>query len=114
MFSSIVSSPRASLSPKQALDIARVYMENANNAADPEIALVFCHDTEVSLAQAKKTIKHAKDHTVLADIITAYVDLGKLLERRKHSVPAQASYKKARKLGTNPIRCVRGYWVALN
>jgi hypothetical protein len=99
MFSSIVSSPRASLSPKQAVEIARVYMDNANSAADPEIALVFCHDTEVSLTQARKTIKHAKDHTLLADIIAAYVDLGKLLERRKHSGSAQASYKKARKLG---------------
>jgi hypothetical protein len=99
MFGTIISSPRGSLSPKQALELAKVYLENASNATDPDITLVLCHDTEVSLFQAKKAVKHTKDQIVVEGIATAYVDLGKLLERRGHGNEAQASYKKAGKLG---------------
>jgi hypothetical protein len=47
MFGSIVPSPRGSLLLQQALDLANIYLENAFNAKDSEIALVLCHDTEM-------------------------------------------------------------------
>jgi hypothetical protein len=99
LFGSIVSSPRASLSPQKVLDLANVYLETAFNTTDSEIALVLCHDTEVSLSQAKKSVKHDKNPTVVKGIATAYIGLGKLLESRGHVGGAQASFKKAEKLG---------------
>ncbi|KAF9351684.1 hypothetical protein BGX34_000420, partial [Mortierella sp. NVP85] len=101
MFGSIVSSPRASLTPQKALELANVYLENAFNAVDSDIALVLCHDTEVSLTQAKKSVKHDKNQTVTKGIATAYISLGKLLESLHHDSGAQASFKKAEKLGGN-------------
>lgn len=99
MFGGIITSPRGSLSPQQALDLARVYLEYACKATDAKIALVLCHDTEVSLSQAKRTAKHAKDNTVNDGVATAYIDLGKLLHSRSYHNEAQASFKKAQKLG---------------
>ncbi|KAK3809436.1 MAG: hypothetical protein J3Q66DRAFT_405440 [Benniella sp.] len=101
MFSSIVSSPRSSLSPQQALKLANVYLENACNADDIDVALVLCHDTEISLYQAKKAVKRAEDQYVVKEIGAVYIDLGNLLERQGHSNEAKASYKKAGKLGVN-------------
>jgi len=99
LFSSIVSSPRGSLSPLKTLELANIYLETAFNAIDSDIALVLCHDTEVSLLQAKKSVKHDKNPTVTEGIATAYIGLGKLLESRGHDIGAQASFKKAEKLG---------------
>ncbi|KAF9346581.1 hypothetical protein BGX34_003796 [Mortierella sp. NVP85] len=97
-FSSIVSSPRGSLTPQQALNLANVYLENARDATDTDIALVLCHDTEVSLSQARKAARHDDNQTVVEGIASAYFDLGKVLERHGYSTGAQASYKKAEKL----------------
>ncbi|KAK3821774.1 MAG: hypothetical protein J3Q66DRAFT_438547 [Benniella sp.] len=99
LFSSIVSSPRATLSPLKALELANVYLETAFNASDSDITLVLCHDTEVSLSQARKSVKHDKNPTVIQGVATAYIGLGKLLESRGHVSGAQASFKKAEKLG---------------
>ncbi|KAF9358770.1 hypothetical protein BGX34_008775 [Mortierella sp. NVP85] len=99
LFGSIVSSPRGSFSPQKTLELANVYLETAFNAIDSEIALVFCHDTEVSLSHARKSIKHDKNPTVAKGIATAYIGLGKLLESRGHLGGAQASFEKAEKLG---------------
>jgi len=100
VFSSFVSSPRGTLSPKQALKLANVYLDNAYNEDDSDIALVLCHDTEVSLSQAKKTVKRTEDHqSVTEEIATAYMDLGHLLENQGHPNEAKDSYKKAGKLG---------------
>jgi hypothetical protein len=99
VFGSIVSSPRGSLTAQQALKLANVYLEKACDEDDPVIALVLCHDTEVSLSQARKSVKHVKNPTMIKGIATAYIDLGKLLEKRGHGSEAQASYKKAVKLG---------------
>ncbi|KAF9344458.1 hypothetical protein BGX34_005652, partial [Mortierella sp. NVP85] len=101
VFGNIVSSPRANLSGRQALELANVYLENASTAADADISLVLCHDTEVSLYQAKKAIKHAENQSLVEGIATTYFGLGKLLERRGHSAGAQASFKKAEKLGVS-------------
>jgi len=99
LFGSIVSSPRASLSPQKALELASVYLETAFNATDSDIALVLCHDTEMTLSQARKSVKHDKSSTVVQGVATAYIGLGKLLESRGHVGGAQASFKKAEKLG---------------
>jgi hypothetical protein len=99
VFGGIVSSPRAYLSAHQALELANVYLENANNASDADISMVLCHDTEVSLSQARKAIKHSENQSLVDGIVTAYTDLGRLLERRGHGTEAQISYKKAEKLG---------------
>ncbi|KAF9351069.1 hypothetical protein BGX34_000837, partial [Mortierella sp. NVP85] len=84
-----------------ALKLANVYLENACHADDTNIALVLCHDTEISLYQAKKAVKRAEDQCLIREIATAYIDLGNLLERRGHTNEAKASYKKAGKLGVN-------------
>lgn len=46
----IVSSPRASLTSQQALKLADVYLEKACDEG-PDIALMLCHDTEISLSR---------------------------------------------------------------
>jgi len=99
VFGSIVSSPRAYLSAQQALELANVYLENANNADDADISLVLCYDTEISLYQAKKAIKHTGNQSLVGGIATAYIGLGKLLERRGQGTGARASFKVAEKLG---------------
>jgi hypothetical protein len=81
------------------LELANIYLENAFNATDPDIALVLCHDTEMSLSQAKKSVKQDKSPTVTGGIATAYIGLGKLLENRGQVNGAEASFKKAEKLG---------------
>jgi len=73
-------SPRKSLSPQQALELANVCLQNALNAKDPDIARVHCHDAEVSLSQAKKDANQTDDQTVIKGIATAYTDLDNLLE----------------------------------
>jgi len=99
VFGSIVTSPRSSLSPRQTLDLAKAYLEVAYHAIDPDVALVLCHDTEISLHQAKKAVKRAEDQNVIKDIAVTYIDLGNLLEKRDHAKEAKVSYKKAEKLG---------------
>ncbi|KAK3809339.1 MAG: WD40-repeat-containing domain protein [Benniella sp.] len=99
----IVSSPRGILSPQQALKLANVYLENASTCIpdDRDIALVLCHDTEMSLSQAKKSIRRPEDQYMTMEIATAYMDLGNLLESQGHLNEAKASYKKAGKLEVN-------------
>ncbi|KAF9927675.1 hypothetical protein BGZ65_006678, partial [Modicella reniformis] len=94
-----VSSPRAILSPQQSLELANVYLENANKAANPNISLVLCHDTELSLSQAKKSAKRDDDSAVNAGVAIAYIELGRILSSRGHCNEAKASYRKAEKLG---------------
>jgi len=98
VFGSIISFPRGTLSPQQALKLANVYLDNAYNENDSDIALVLCHDTEISLSQARKTVRHAEDQSVIGQIAIAYMDLGNLLESQGHPNEANVSYKKAMKL----------------
>jgi hypothetical protein len=93
------TSPLGSLSPQQALELANVYLDNAYNASDTGIALVLCHDTKVSLSQAKKTIRHTGGQALNEGIATTYIDLGALLKSHGHDNEAQDIYKKAEKLG---------------
>jgi hypothetical protein len=93
------SSPRDTLSPLQALELAKVYLENALKAKDRCIALVLCHVTEASLSQARKASKHADIQAVREEMITTYAKLGELLDSCGHRDKAQVSYKRAEKLG---------------
>jgi len=99
VFSGIVSSPRGNLSLQQSLELANIYLEHAAKVQDLDIALVLCHDTEVSLSQAKKEVKRAKDITVRHGFATAYIGLGRVLDSRGRPNEAQESYKKAERLG---------------
>jgi len=99
VFSSIISSPRGILSPQQALKLANVYLDNAYNEDDSDIALVLCHDAEISLSQAKKAVKRTEDQYVIEKVAIAYMDLGDLLESQSHPNEAKVSYRKAGKLG---------------
>ncbi|KAF9355421.1 hypothetical protein BGX34_010486 [Mortierella sp. NVP85] len=107
MFGSIVTSPLSSLSPKQAVCLANVYLEKACSIDDPDVALVLCHNTKVALSKAKKAARRKEDKAVAKDIAITYVDLGKQLEERGHGREAQVSYKKAEKLGVNVQGCNR-------
>lgn len=99
VFGSVISSPRGNLSLRQALDLADLYLENASKSTDPDITLVLCHDTEVSLAHVKKAAKSNEDKSMHGRIATIYVGLGELLESKGHRDEAQTFYRKSEKWG---------------
>src|SRR5690349_4360445 len=99
IFGLVTSSPRGDLSLQQSLELANVYLDYAEKTRDSIIAMVLCHDAEVSLFQAKKGAKHAEDKGLQQGIGVAYIGLGKLLDRQGLSKEAKAIYKKAEKLG---------------
>jgi len=98
LFSTVISSPRDNLLPEQTLDLANIYLDNARKAVDPYIALVLCHDTEVSLSQVKKVAKRLKVQAIRKKIATAYDHLAKVLESHEHHDEAQSFFKKAEEL----------------
>jgi len=79
--------------------ISQRYLKNALKANDPYIALILCHDAEVSLSQAARGSKRFEIQGVHEGIATAYVSLGRLLDHRGRRSEAQACYKKAEKIG---------------
>ncbi|KAK3813183.1 MAG: WD40-repeat-containing domain protein [Benniella sp.] len=99
VFGSIIASPRGNLSLQQTLDLANLYLENASKSKDPDITLVLCHDTEVSLTHVKKAAKVNDDESMHERIATVYVSLGNLLDSNGHRDEAQAFYKKSGKWG---------------
>jgi uncharacterized Fe-S cluster-containing protein len=99
LFGSIISSPRGNLSLQQALNLANLYLENAEKSTDYDICLVLCHDVEVSLSQVKKTIRKIEDEAMRERIAHVYIEVGRLLERLDYSSEAKAFYKKALKFG---------------
>ncbi|KAI8345456.1 hypothetical protein B0O80DRAFT_491764 [Mortierella sp. GBAus27b] len=101
VFGHIVSSPRGNLSLRQSLGLAHAFLETARNAQDRDIALVLCHETEITLFQAKKSAKRSDDSTVRHGIAIAYIGLGRVLDSHEHRTEAQAIYKKAEKMGVN-------------
>jgi hypothetical protein len=105
-FGKIVPSHLGALSLKQALELTNLYLENAYKIADHDIALVLCHEAEVALSQAKSANKkiHAPPedthYQVLRDgVAAAYIDLGKLLERKGYLDASHSICKKAAKWG---------------
>ncbi|KAF9349625.1 hypothetical protein BGX34_001685 [Mortierella sp. NVP85] len=103
VFNRIVSSPLEILSLQHALDLAKIYLENASKAQHSDIALVLCHDTELALSQAKSAAKCIEDQSVRKDIAKAYIGLGRELDNRGRTNEAQKSYKKAEKWGVNVL-----------
>jgi hypothetical protein len=93
------ASPLGTLSPEQALELASIYMDNSSKAKDPGVVLVLCHDTDVALFQAKRHIKPDKNPILAKKIAKAYVDLGHLLMDHRQAKGAQASFRRARRLG---------------
>lgn len=83
MFGGIVASPQNTLSPKQALDLAKIYLDSARRATDIKLILVLCHDTEASLSQARKSAKRNEDNVVRDAVAATYNDLGLLLHSSK-------------------------------
>jgi hypothetical protein len=79
--------------------LANTYLASAQSTKDLSIAMVLCHDTEVSLSQAKKTAKHAAVHTIRDRVAIAYIELVNVLDGHGKQDDAQTSYKKAEKLG---------------
>jgi hypothetical protein len=99
IFGGIVSASLATLSTSQALDLVTIYLRDAREATDADIALVLCHDVERSLSQAKKAAKYSDDKQSREKIGIEYIKLGKLLHHQGRPNEAQSSYKKAEKLG---------------
>jgi len=98
LFGGVISSPRDSLLPEQALKLANIYLDNARKTDDLYIAMVLCHDTEVSLSLARRASKRLKVQDVREEIAVAYVKLGRLLHKRERPDEADAFRKKAEKL----------------
>ncbi|KAK3805037.1 MAG: hypothetical protein J3Q66DRAFT_393564 [Benniella sp.] len=73
-------------------------------ATDPYVALTLCHDTEVSLSQARGPSKRHELQVVREGVATAYIKLGRLLNTHGRRDEAQACYKKAEKLGATQHR----------
>jgi hypothetical protein len=97
--SSVISSPRGNLSLKATLDLANMFLENAGKSTNPEIILVLCHETEISLSQAKKIAKTTKDGSMDYWIATTYHGLGDLLDKHNHRNQAEAFREKSKKWG---------------
>ncbi|KAG0196762.1 hypothetical protein BGX31_005178, partial [Mortierella sp. GBA43] len=106
LFRSIVPSPKGALSLHQALQLTKVFLQNAYNADDHDVALVLCHHAEATLSQAKGGAKKPsasssspEDQSIREDVATAYFNLGRLLDHYGHRDEAQAFYKKSEKWG---------------
>ncbi|KAG0311377.1 hypothetical protein BGZ99_010217, partial [Dissophora globulifera] len=100
------SSSQSTLSPQQALRLARCYLENAHKFEDSGIALALCDDAKAALSRtktvAKKGVKpllSAEDQALHNGIAAAYFEHGSLLERMDRIEMAHISYKKAEKWG---------------
>jgi len=76
-----------------------MYLENARKAVDPTIALVLCHDTELSLSQVKGAAKNTSDAYMREGIAALYIELGQFLDTHGRVNEAQAFYKKSIKWG---------------
>ncbi|KAG0246783.1 hypothetical protein BGX31_009030 [Mortierella sp. GBA43] len=105
---SIVPTPKGALSLKQALELCNLHLENAYKTTDHDIVLLLCHDAEGALLQAKNARKldpihpdHVEYQGLCNGIATAYIDLGKRLERQGYQKESQAICRKSEKWGGN-------------
>ncbi|KAF9346615.1 hypothetical protein BGX34_003771, partial [Mortierella sp. NVP85] len=97
--SSIISSPRGNLSLQKTLDLANLFLENADKSTDPEIILALCHETEISLSQAKKIAKKTNVEFMNGSIAAIYYGLSDMLDKHGHRDEAAAFRKKIEKWG---------------
>jgi hypothetical protein len=63
------------------------------------LQVVLCHETEVSLSQAKRAAKHAQGKSMRDLIATIYSGLGDLLDSHGHQAEAKTFYKESLKMG---------------
>jgi len=99
VFGSVISSPRGNLSLQQQLDLANIYLSNAFQVTDPDIILVLCHDTEVSLTHVKKAAKRVEHGDMRSRIATVYANLSDLLDSQGHRAEAHVFHRKSEKWG---------------
>ncbi|KAI8355280.1 hypothetical protein B0O80DRAFT_425790 [Mortierella sp. GBAus27b] len=84
---------------QQSLDLARAYLEKADNTKDSDVALILCLDTETTLSQAKKAARFSRNQITRNEIATLYDELGRVLERHGYHHRAQANFQRAAKWG---------------
>jgi hypothetical protein len=106
VFHNIVPSHLSTLSLHQALELTHVYLKNAYRTQDPDVAMVHWRDAESALSQAKRaTKKHPANvnntmyQSLRGGVATAYIDLGKYLDRRGYRSEATSICKKTEKWG---------------
>ncbi|KAF9942317.1 hypothetical protein BGZ65_005101, partial [Modicella reniformis] len=103
MLRSTTSPSLITLSPKKALDLTNVYLENARKVKDPKIASELCADAEASLSRAMGVAlnppRGTQDQTLREGVASACFELGQLQDHLGSNNKAQTSYKKAEKLG---------------
>ncbi|KAF9347197.1 hypothetical protein BGX34_003318, partial [Mortierella sp. NVP85] len=90
---------RGNLSLQKLLDLANLYLKNAQESTDAEIISVLCHDAKDALSRAKKVAQNTEDKSMNALIATIYIDLSNLLDRQGHQKEAKICREKAEKLG---------------
>ena len=99
-----VSSSCRRLSAQQALQRAKIHLEEAQREDDPHLILALCADTEHTLTQIsrpeRKALLHSAEvlgQTLCKDILETYLDLGKILQSHGQHPRAQAVFKKGEK-----------------
>jgi small nuclear ribonucleoprotein (snRNP)-like protein len=101
----IVPPLKGALTLRQVLQLTNMYLENASETDDHDIALVLCQHAEVVLSEAKSASKKAssssnpEDQVLSKNVASAYYKLGKLLEIQDYRDQAQEFFKKSKKLG---------------
>lgn len=92
--------------PRKDLDLALALLESARKSTDPEVALVICGDAEDKLSRVKRTNKkrllrpaNDDDRSLREEIVTSYIELGKLFDNFGQGDRANVNYKRAEKLG---------------
>ncbi|KAF9943944.1 hypothetical protein BGZ65_012963, partial [Modicella reniformis] len=66
---------------------------------DPIIALMLCHDTEVTLDYVKKASKNVENQFLWKEIATTFIRLKDLLNSKGYHKEASAFHKKSEKWG---------------
>ncbi|KAF9957304.1 hypothetical protein BGZ72_001942 [Mortierella alpina] len=104
----LLETRRSSLSPQQALKLAKFYLASAGNADDPAIVLVLCEQAEVSLdnVQRPKTsgAKEDVDYQAFREkVAIAYSKHARFMAKWKYPEKAQASRTKSEKWGSKPL-----------
>jgi len=97
--SSIVPLPKSALPSQQVLRLSNIYLADAarvvDNNNDHDIALMLCHNAEVTLSQV--TNKKAGYKAVLGEVIAAYNNLSNLLKQLGYTAESQKLLNKTEK-----------------
>ncbi|KAG0248439.1 hypothetical protein BG011_010272, partial [Mortierella polycephala] len=103
-FCSRFSTPRGNLSPQDALEFAKIHLENARKSNNPNLISTLCADADAALSRIKRSVRKAlilsqsvNDQALCNGIVIVYVEHGKLFDRMGSRDKAQASFDKAKK-----------------